>query len=56
MHPGARIVRKSVALFAELGGFVNNAGFFFFHVPERVPAGKRPLTIFICAFVFFFLY
>lgn len=24
----------------------------FFHVPERVPAGKRPLTIFICVFVF----
>lgn len=26
-----------------------------FHVPERVPAGKRPLTIFICVFVFFSL-
>lgn len=26
---------------------------FFFPVPERVPAGKRPLAIFICLFVFF---
>lgn len=40
-------------LFAELGGFVNNAG--GFHVPERVPAGKPPLTLFICVFVFFFI-
>lgn len=39
-------------LFVELGGFVNNA---LFHVPECVLVGKRPLRIFVCVLLFFFV-